>query len=122
MNSANETHTLELLRRTDDGFEEWFCTTCGRHMTLRNEPTFAQVIFAEGDPQASHSNYAEGMQAEALAPLVVELRPVVALVERQVGMAGADSTLLEVNAFIDFGDPETSDGLAPWIAFLKRLG
>jgi hypothetical protein len=122
MNPEYDTHTFELLGCTEDGVEEWFCPSCGRHMLLRLEPSLEQTLLAEGDPQASHSNRSAGIQAAALAPLAAALLSAASLHERSIGTAGGESGPFHLDAFIDFGEPELSDGLAPWIAFLKRLG
>lgn len=120
MDREHETHTLELLSRTDDGLEEWFCPTCGRHMLLSLTPTLAQTLLAEGDARASHSNLVGGAQLEALQPMTVELLHS-AEHTRSFGSAGAAIGHVGVDAFVEFGEPEPRDGLEPWIAFLKRL-
>jgi hypothetical protein len=122
MQPEHETHTLELLQRTADGVEEWFCLTCGRHMQLRHEPTFVQEILAEGDRSASHSNRVGGVQATALTSMAAALAATAPVAQTSHGGIGADGGQLGVDAFVDVGEPERSDGLAPWISFLKRLG
>jgi len=98
---------------------------------LRWLPDFKQIVLEPGDDTISHLGYAPGhsdaAQRLSASPLEAELLP-----GSPVARAEPDSPTVygayafgkasAVDRFIDFGDPEVTDGLVPWIKLIERLG
>jgi hypothetical protein len=129
MFDEHDHHIMQRLRTAADGAEEWFCADCGRHVLLRWPPAYEQTVVHPGDEEACHVSAhptIEIVGAAALAADLVAGEPDAACAagpaaERADG-AGHYGVVQPVDSFVDFGDPESTDGLAPWIALIERLG
>lgn len=122
-------HTMQRLRTTADGAEEWFCADCGRHLLLRWPPAYEQTLLHPGDAAACHVSAHPTIELAGAVALSAELvagepgaaRPAPPAREH-ADSAGSYGAAQPVDSFIDFGDPEITDGLGPWIALIDRLG
>lgn len=61
MNTNNEHHTMTVIKRYDNGVEEWYCSTCGRHFMLQWPPEYKRIVLEPGDESAVHSGGTGGL-------------------------------------------------------------
>lgn len=47
-------HTMTLVDE-HEGTEEWFCSSCGRHLLVSWNPVFKKTVLVEGDLSAKHT-------------------------------------------------------------------
>jgi hypothetical protein len=111
MLDENRPHIMRLLRSTPDHGDEWFCPDCGRHLLLRWPPQYEQTLLVPGDESCAHVG---GAQGELVAEAQLEAELVVAADALEAGAAAEN--------VIDFGEPDRTDGLAPWRRLFDRLG
>ena len=50
----DELHEMTLLRRHDDGSEEWLCEECGRHMILKCGEQIERTVKSPGNEWVRH--------------------------------------------------------------------
>ena len=55
-----EHHALVHQGVGPSGGEEWLCRECGRHLVVRWDPDFEEVVLSQGDLTASHSGSRHG--------------------------------------------------------------
>lgn len=118
-------HTMQPLGVGADGVQEWFCPDCGRHVTLYWHPDYRLTVVYPGDEHVSHISANAPFAPLGLASLeaeLVEWQPGLESDAAELPASGATAgAVRQSDTPIDFGDPERTDGLAPWIALLERL-
>lgn len=121
-------HLMTLEHVAPDGSETWFCPSCGRRVLLCWPPSFTQVVLEPGDEEIVHMGHGNGTGMFSAAALEADLLPGTPLeaasppaAAAHAGEPHAFGMAQTVDSFIDFGDPEVTDGLGPWIRFLDKL-
>ncbi len=52
---TDQQHSMELVREHADGFEEWYCPTCGRRFLMHWPPEYEKTIITPGNEMVTHA-------------------------------------------------------------------
>ena len=117
-------HIMHPVGAASAGAETWLCPICGRRVLVRWEPTFEQAILEPGDEEVFHLSSIDAQELTPVSPLDAEL------ITGQITASGFTAAhgsaqfygqTSPFDAFVDFSDPDSTDGLGPWIRFLEQL-